>query len=150
MPSFTKMEPCCYGFIHTGEQLPGAVWCTEVQRPFRAHWLWVWDEPPGATLLSLKVALDEHLVQHMPFAAMGRSIEPWKFLQLGLLEGQSAPQVESNATTVLLNGARVHSMMARDFDRPAIEMRAAKVGEQLSAICKGKVRGVVLVGWEVP
>lgn len=142
-------QPVCYGFVHLKEQLPGAVWMTEVQRPFRANWLWLWGDD-GATLLSLKVAHDEHLVQHMPFAFMHRSIEPEKFLTLGLLHPQAPPAIEANATTVLLNAARVEPMMARDFGQPSITMRSAAVGEQLSAISKGKVRGVLLVGWEIP
>ncbi len=147
----SALVPCCYGFIHTKEQLPGAIWATDVRRMFRANWVWLWEEPgAGAQLVSLKVGPDEHMVQPLPFEFMRRSVEPWKFLSLGLLEGQAAPAVEHNESTVLLNGARVHSLMARDFEQPCQQIRVAAVGEQLSAICKGKVIGLVLVGWEVP
>lgn len=141
------MEPVCYGFIHLTEQLPGAVWISELARPFRANWLWLWGDHT-ATLLSLKVAHDEHLTQQMPFMMMRRSISPEKFLEHGVLPRQAAPAVESNGATMLLNGARLHSLMARDFEQPSVSVRAAALGEQMSAISKGNVRGVVLVGWE--
>lgn len=138
--------PCCYGFVHLVETLPGVVWKAPVARPFRAEWLWLWGDDT-AELTSLSVALDEHLVQRMPFAVMRRPITPEQFLTA--VERKPGAPIEVTSTSVLLAGARIRPDMARDHGRPSVEIRGALVAEELSVIAKGNVRGVVMVGWEL-
>jgi|SRR5262245_16369541 len=147
------LEPCCHGFIHTSEQLPGAAWSTQVAFPFKPRWLWLWGDEGGAhaaVLRSLCVALDEHLVQPMPFAFMTRTMPRENFIALVTM-GPNVERIEpgDGRTSLLFKGARVHPLLARNNGHPEVQIRQAKVGEQLSVQATGNIHGIVLVGHQL-
>lgn len=142
----TPVEPVCYGFAEDDPE-PGDVvdgyWATQLQRPFRPEWLWLFGDPT-AQLSSLKIGAGpkaEQLLEPLPFAMMWREWPTLEdFLKLVQHEGHQRKQ---------LAAAPIHPVLCKSFGAPNIVLPAGNVGADLSFGYDGRVRAIVLVGVQV-
>jgi len=138
-PIATEVEECCYGFIlhEPKRHEPEHTWKRQVQRPFRGNWLWLWGDA-GAELLVLRCGTLDQLVQPMPFEWMQRDVTPEQFLKF-----VKDPKEE-------LEAARVAPAICSSFGHAALVLAGVNVGAELQFRFRGPVRGIVLVGVQVP
>lgn len=136
-------EPCCYGFIVDAgvDDAEPAVytdhWVTHLQRPFRGKWLWLWGDA-DAELTSLQIGGAEQLVVPLPFAVMHRPVTPEQFLRF-----VREPHER-------MDPAIVSPTLAARWGAPHLDLATGNVGAQLRFGFRGGVRGVVLVGEQIP
>jgi hypothetical protein len=136
-------EPCCYGFLcrdgspTMGGAPIGEYWRTNVQRPFRGCWLWLFGER-DAVLTGLRIGGQEQIVVPLPFAGMQREITSERLRSL----------IDTHGTEQFF-GARCHGALAFDHGQPSLTLPTANVGAQLEFRFTGSVQGIVLIGEQV-
>jgi hypothetical protein len=143
-PAISTLRPVVYGFIDVAPVLcaEGTLWRRAVQRPFRGHWLWLWGD---GELESLSCAGEAQLAAPMPFAYMQRAVLPEQFLRF----------IEPAPDQLLGSGSDLEARpcspeILTGFGCEALQLPSMQVGSELAFRFRGLVRGVVLVGVEIP
>ena len=154
-------EPCAYGFIDGPEppDVPkGTSWFTQAKSPFRPHYIWAWGAP-GAALTSVFLQESEQLVYPMalPVEALERlAVSPSDFARFLGDAGQRViePSDRSDggrSAIVFLEGAVLSPALdPLNQIRPSYMLPAVNVGGVIRIGYRGLMRGVVLVGEQIP
>lgn len=159
--SFVDTELCAYGFLDGPEppDSPEGVWAVQAQRPFRAHYIWVWGAA-GALITEISLHEEQQLaVCPCPIEAFERlSVSPSDFNRFILPNGAGWRVIEpadrrdgGRSALVQLEGAplmrELHPLnrIREHFTFPAIP-----AGATIHLGFRGLMRGFVLVGEQIP
>jgi len=135
--TFSTVQGACYGFISDAPILSvDARWWAKTQKPFRGYWLWAWGT---GELLTLELGGQNALVMPASLEHFDRGVPPEAFLAY-------VDAVDPHR----LDGAPVHSDILHGFGHTALDLPSMGVGVELAFTYRGLVRGILLVGIQIP
>jgi len=135
----STVQGAAYGFLSAAPIFSvEAGWRALTQRPFRGYWLWAWGK---GELLTLRCGVDANiLAAPASLESFDRGVEPEAFLGY----------VDAVANLHRLEGVPVHSDILGGFGHEPLPLPAVGAGVDLAFTYRGLVRGIVLVGIQIP
>lgn len=135
--SVSTVQGACYGFINAAPILSvDARWWAKTQKPFRGYWLWAWGT---GELLTLELGGQNQLTAPASLEHFDRGVAPEAFLRY--VAWRDPYRIEA---------APVQSDILAGFGLEALPLPSVGVGVDIAFTYRGLVRGIVLVGIQIP